>query len=181
MSVLPSPSTPPSAIVNVSLTQLLIWATTVNFFLIFGGTIYSQITVNSIQKSYQEAEARLNESKVKYREASSELEQQKLRASQLRTEIDLVTKNFERLDAQLSDIKKESARRLESIADEARAQLTQLKNERISIGAALKAVETDMKGTIDQTAKKIKEEVDAHITVTKPGRRYRNLAIVCSV
>ena len=129
------PTSPPPSVnvIQLSVTWILLWVTTINFALIFGGTIYSQITVNSIQKSYQEAETRLNESKVKYQEASSQLEQQRLKASQTRNDIDSLVKTFDKLDAQLSELKKESARKLESIADEARGQLTQLKSERASM------------------------------------------------
>jgi len=157
--------TSPSAnVVQFPLLQILLLTTALNFCLIFGGTIYSQITVNSIQKTFQEAESRLNDSKAKYSEASAQLEQQRARAAQTRSEIDSLVKSFDKVESQLSELKKESARKLDSIADEARAQLTQLKTEKASIGNALQVFEAEVKGTVAQNSAKIRSEVEVHMS-----------------
>lgn len=156
-------ASPPSSAVQFSLLQVLLFATVVNFVLIFGGTIYSQITVLSIQKTFQEAESRLNESKAKYLEASTQLEQQRTRATQTSKEIDSLIKNFDKVDLQLSELKKENARKLDSIADEARAQLAQLRAEKATVGTALQAFESDVKGTVAQNSAKIRSEVGGYM------------------
>jgi peptidoglycan hydrolase CwlO-like protein len=156
-------ASPPSSAIQFPLLQVLLFATVVNFVLIFGGTIYSQITVLSIQKTFQEAESRLNESKAKYLEASTQLEQQRTRATQTSKEIDSLIKSFDKVDSQLSELKKENARKLDSIADEARAQLAQLRVEKANVGTALQAFEADVKGTVTQNSAKIRADVESHM------------------
>jgi len=146
-----------------STSPVFVWVTIVNFVLIFGGTIYTYINVRSIQNTYQEAESRINDAKAKYQEASSELDQSRAKAAQAKADVESLTNNFERFDAQLSELRKESERKLGAIADEARAQLNQLKVEKVSIGSTLRALEDDMKRTIAQNSSTIREEVGKHI------------------
>jgi F0F1-type ATP synthase membrane subunit b/b' len=102
----PLPPTPPTQEIGIrfSLTQLLIWVTIVNFVLVFGGTVLTYITVPSIQKTYQEAESRINEAKARYKEASLALEENEAVAAHARAKVE---KRKQQFDADLSDLEKD--------------------------------------------------------------------------
>lgn len=155
--------TPPLPEIRLPLAQFLLVVTGINFALIFGGTLYSQLTVNSIQKTYHEAEARLNESKTKYFEASSSLQEQRGRAEKARSELDSALKRLDQLDTVLAELKKEGFRKLDAIANDARAQLTQLKSEHSSIGAALVAFEADTRAAITAKSTRLQTELESHL------------------
>jgi len=190
----------PAYVVQLPLKQVLLWATAINILLILGGTVYSSFTVSSIEKRYQEAESRINESKSKYQGASEALREQIAKAEHARSDIDSLVNNFGKLEGQLSELQRQGNGQLKSMSDEARArlnelegqlselqkegngqvkaitddaraQLDQLKKEKSSIDATLLALESEMKRTIEQDAATIRTEVDKHIRDAKEALR----------
>ena len=147
--------------------RLLVWATVVNFVLIFGGTIYSQITVLSINRAYQEAQARIDDSRSKYRDAEAAFIQQREKATQAKADVETMLRSFGKLDAQLAELRKEGARKIDSISDEARGQLTLLKVERSNIGTSMAVLGDELKRMIDTNKITIQKDVEGHVRAAK--------------
>ena len=165
----PAPSKASAEPIPTYLTpqRLLVWATVFNFVLIFGGTIYSQITVQSIHKAYQEAQAKIDDSRSKFRDAEAAFVQQREKATQARADVETMLRSFEKLDAQLAEMRKEGVRKLDSISDEARGQLTLLKVERSNIGTSMAAIGDELRRTIDNNKITVQREVDGHVRAAK--------------
>ena len=76
-------------------------------------------------------------------------------------------RSFEKLDAQLAEMRKEGVRKLDSISDEARGQLTLLKVERSNIGTSMAAIGDELRRTIDNNKITVQREVDGHVRAAK--------------
>lgn len=150
----------------ISPKSLLLFATLVNVALFIGGTVYTGIQVDSIQKRYQDAAAKISEAKQKYDEAEKDYA---VADSKLKSIQGLLSDARTRTDDLLADVEKKAKASANDIADirgQSEQQLAALKKQSTitltNISDFQTVTENAIKASATGVATKLEQEIKSN-------------------
>lgn len=174
----PAKPTPPSRssspTIEVKIVNLLLLATTVNFVLIFGGTLYAKFKVESIQQAYHDAQLKVDESASKFKQAAELLERQRAATERAIADAGSVIVKASELEGQIQTLQRQGAQVVREMTNEAEKETGRVAER---VGLTLKSIDqkqrelvtrldetgnvtiTQLKGYPDELARKADKEL----------------------
>lgn len=144
----------------ISPRSILVFVTMVNIALFIGGTVYTGVQVDSIQKRYAEASTKILEAQQKYDASES-----KLKA------IQTILTDTQRQSAELlADVRNrssENSSEISKIKEESELQLRELKQRSASIITSMSAYQKDTEAALEKASNDVAEKIEQKIQFNK--------------
>jgi hypothetical protein len=148
----------------ISPRAMLVFVTLLNIALFIGGTVYTGLQVDSIQKRYEEASTKILEAKQKYDEADSKLRAiQTILGDTQRQSAELLAKvmgDSKASAVEISKIKEQSEQQLEVLKKGGAATMTSMNSYQKETEAALEKAANDVAFKIEQKIQFNKDAIE---------------------
>lgn len=151
----------------ISPRTLLLSVTLMNVALFIGGTVYTGVQVDSIQKRYEEASQKIADAKQKYEEADFKLKSIQSIFDQTRVTL---TDIQQQADKQITDLQKKSKENgdeIASIRNHAEQELDLLKSRSASIAASMSSYQKDTEAALAKAANDVGLKLEKEIQFNK--------------
>src|SRR5262252_6796175 len=137
---------------SVSPKTILISITLLNIALFIGGTVYTGVQVDSIQKRFQEASQKIIDAKQKYDEAEAKSKQIQSIAEDTKVTLRDIQRQAGDLAADVQKKSKESGNEITNIKTQADQQLELLKKSGASIVASMTTYQRETEAALEKAA-----------------------------
>jgi len=151
----------------ISPRTLLLTVTLMNVALFIGGTVYTGVQVDSIQKRYEEASQKITNAKQKYDEADFKLKSIQNIADQTKITLGDIQRQADNLVTDLQKKSKENGDEIIGIKVHAEQELDSLKNRSASIVASMGSYQRDTEAALAKAANDVGLKLEKEIQLNK--------------
>jgi chromosome segregation ATPase len=151
----------------VSPRTILISVTLLNIALFIGGTVYTGVQVESIQKRFQEASQKILDARQKYDEAEAKVKQVQSFAEETKVTLRDIQRQAGDLAADVQKKSKESGNEITNIKTQADQQLELLKKSSASIVASMSSYQRETEAALSKAATEVALKLEDKIKFNK--------------